>query len=101
MGAFDAFDRRAADQHEAAVAIEGQRDRPAALDEVTRVLGLVIVGGWYIWISFAVAVGKRVPLDAFYWPMAVLVVAIAGVRLLAMYRRNRRPITVEAPNILA
>ena len=62
---------------------------------------LHLIGGWYIWISFAVAVGKRVPLDAFYWPMAVLVVAIAGVRLLAMYRRNRRPITVEAPNILA
>ena len=41
---------------------------------------LHLIGGWYIWISFAVAVGKRVPLDAFYWPMAVLVLAIAVVR---------------------
>jgi len=51
---------------------------------------LHLVGAWYIWISFAVAVGKRVPLDAFYWPMAVLVVAAAVVRLLAMHWRNRR-----------
>ena len=45
---------------------------------------LHLIGGWYIWISFAVAVGKRVPLDSFYWPMAVLVLAIAVVRLIAM-----------------
>jgi hypothetical protein len=51
---------------------------------------LHLVGGWYIWISFAVAVGKRVPVDSFYWPMAVLVAAIAAVRLVAMFRRNRR-----------
>src|SRR5882757_10234366 len=51
---------------------------------------LHLVGAWYIWISFAVAVGKRVPLDAFYWPMAALVVAAAIVRLLAMHWRNRR-----------
>lgn len=51
---------------------------------------LHLIGGWYIWISFAVAVGKRVPLDPFYWPMAVLVLAAAAVRLIAMARRNRR-----------
>ena len=51
---------------------------------------LHLVGGWYIWISFAVAVGKRVPLDSFYWPMAALVLAIAAVRLVAMARRGRR-----------
>ena len=52
---------------------------------------LHLIGGWYIWISFAIAVGKRVPIDAFYWPMAVLVIAIAAARLVAMLRRSRRP----------
>lgn len=51
---------------------------------------LHLVGGWYVWISFAVAVGKRVPIDSFYWPMAALVMAAAVVRLAAMWRRNRR-----------
>ncbi|MFZ5779343.1 MAG: hypothetical protein ACOY4R_03915 [Pseudomonadota bacterium] len=62
---------------------------------------LHLVGGWYIWISFAVAVGKRVPLDAFYWPMAVLVLAIAVVRLIAMLRRKRRQITAGASRVPA
>jgi hypothetical protein len=51
---------------------------------------LHLLGGWYIWISFAVAVGKRVPIDRFYWPMAALVVAAGLVRLAAMWRRNRK-----------
>ena len=51
---------------------------------------LHLLGGWYIWISFAVAVGKRVPLDSFYWPMAAIVVFAAAVRLIAMARRNRQ-----------
>lgn len=51
---------------------------------------LHLIGGWYIWISFAVAVGKRVPLDRFYWPMAALVLAAGAVRLIAMARRDRR-----------
>jgi hypothetical protein len=51
---------------------------------------LHLVGGWYIWISFAVAIGKRVPLDRFYWPMAALIFAAGIVRLAAMWRRNRR-----------
>jgi hypothetical protein len=50
---------------------------------------LHLVGGWYIWISFAVAVGKRVPLDLFYLPMAALVLAAGIVRLVAMWRRSR------------
>jgi sulfoxide reductase heme-binding subunit YedZ len=53
---------------------------------------LHLVGGWYIWISFAVAIGKRVPIDRFYWPMAALVLAAGLVRLAAMWRRNRRRI---------
>jgi hypothetical protein len=60
---------------------------------------LHLIGGWYIWISFAVAVGKRVPLDRFYWPMAVLVVAAAAVRLIAMARRNRRGANLGAPRV--
>ena len=51
---------------------------------------LHLLGGWYIWISFAVAVGKRVPIDRFYWPMAALVLAAGVVRLVAMWRRSRR-----------
>lgn len=58
---------------------------------------LHLVGSWYIWISFAVAVGKRVPLDSFYWPMAALVLAAAVVRLIAMSRRNRRQVVVTRP----
>lgn len=49
---------------------------------------LHLIGAWYIWISFAVAVGKRVPFDSFYWPMAALVLAAASVRLIAMFRRG-------------
>ena len=58
---------------------------------------LHLVGGWYIWISFAIAVGKRVPLDRFYWPMAALVLAAAIVRLIAMFRRNRGQAALGAP----
>lgn len=56
---------------------------------------LHLVGGWYIWISFAVAVGKRVPVDSFYWPMAALVLVAAIVRLLAMFKRNRRRVALS------
>jgi len=65
-------------------------DRTAAWLGPRRWRLLHLVGSWYIWISFAVAVGKRVPLDRFYWPMAVLLLAAAAVRLLAMARRNDR-----------
>jgi DMSO/TMAO reductase YedYZ heme-binding membrane subunit len=58
---------------------------------------LHLIGGWYIWLSFAVAIGKRVPLDPFYWPMAALVLAAAVVRLVVMTRRNRRRSVFVAP----
>lgn len=57
---------------------------------------LHLVGGWYIWVSFAIAVGKRVPLDSFYLPMAALVLAAAIVRLIAMFRRGRRQAVISA-----
>lgn len=57
---------------------------------------LHLLGGWYIWISFAVAVGKRVPFDSFYWPMAAIVLFAAAVRLIAMTRRNRRQAALGA-----
>ena len=62
-----------------------------------------LIGGWYIWISFAVAVavGKRVPLDSFYWPTAVLVLAVAVVRLVAMVRRGRRGVRPGASSLPA
>lgn len=62
---------------------------------------LHLVGGWYIWVSFAVAVGKRVPLDSFYWPLAAVVLAAAVVRLIAMRRRSRQRTTLEAPKVPA
>ena len=65
-------------------------DRTAAWLGPRRWRLLHLIGGWYVWISFAVAVGKRVPLDSFYWPMAVLVLATALVRLFAMVLRRRR-----------
>jgi hypothetical protein len=65
-------------------------DRTAAWLGPRRWRLLHLLGGWYIWISFAVAVGKRVPLDRFYWPMAALVLAAGIVRLVAMWRRSRR-----------
>jgi hypothetical protein len=65
-------------------------DRTAAWLGARRWRLLHLVGGWYIWISFAVAIGKRVPLDRFYWPMAALILAAGLVRLVAMWRRNRR-----------
>ena len=58
---------------------------------------LHLIGGWYIWISFAIAVGKRVPFDSFYWPIALLVLAAAAVRLVAMSRRGRGPAAVSVP----
>lgn len=57
---------------------------------------LHLIGGWYIWISFAIAVGKRAPLERFYWPMFGLVLAAAIVRLLAMFGRNRRRGPIKA-----
>ncbi len=58
---------------------------------------LHLLGGWYIWISFAIAVGKRVPLSSFYWPLAALVLAAAIVRLIAMYQRGRRTAVLSVP----
>jgi hypothetical protein len=65
-------------------------DRTAAWLGPRRWRLLHLVGSWYIWVSFAVAIGKRVPLDRFYWPMAALVLAAAMVRLVAMTRRKQR-----------
>jgi DMSO/TMAO reductase YedYZ heme-binding membrane subunit len=65
-------------------------ERPAAWLGPRRWRLLHLVGGWYVWLSFAIAVGKRVPFDAFYWPMAALVVAVAALRVAAMRQRGRR-----------
>jgi methionine sulfoxide reductase heme-binding subunit len=76
-------------------------DRPAAWLGPRKWRLLHLIGGWYIWISFAIAVGKRVPVDRFYWPMAALVLAIAVLRLIAMFQRGRRRITISAPRVPA
>jgi methionine sulfoxide reductase heme-binding subunit len=57
---------------------------------------LHLIGGWYIWISFAVAIGKRLPQGPLYWAMMALLLASGIVRLIAMARRNRRRSTLSA-----
>lgn len=57
---------------------------------------LHLIGGWYIWISFAVSVGKRVPQGPIYWAMFALVLAAGIARLVAMQRRNRRQAVLGA-----
>ena len=50
---------------------------------------LHLVGSWYIWLSFATAVGKRLPQGPVYWAMMAIVIAIGVLRLIAMSRRSR------------
>jgi hypothetical protein len=64
-------------------------DRTAAWLGACRWRVLHLVGGWYVWLTFAVAVGKRVPQGPVYWVMTALVIAVAIARLLAMSRRHR------------
>ena len=71
-------------------------DRTAAWLGARKWRLLHLVGGWYIWISFAVAIGKRLPQGPIYWAMMALVLAVAIVRLVAMSRRSRRARVVTA-----
>jgi hypothetical protein len=64
-------------------------DRTAAWLGPRRWRLLHLVGGWYVWVSFAVAVGKRVPQGPVYWAMMALVIAVAIARLVAMSRRSK------------
>lgn len=69
-------------------------DRTAAWLGARKWRVLHLVGGWYIWISFAVAVGKRLPQGPIYWAMAAVVLFAGIVRLIAMSRRNRRAVAL-------
>ena len=71
-------------------------DRTAAWLGARKWRLLHLVGGWYIWISFAVAIGKRLPQGPIYWAMMALVLAVGIVRLVAMSRRSRRGRVVTA-----
>jgi len=64
-------------------------DRTAAWVGARRWRLLHLVGGWYVWVTFAGAVGKRVPQGPVYWAMMALVIAIAAARLVAMSRRSK------------
>lgn len=64
-------------------------DRTAAMIGPRAWRVLHTAGLWYIWISFAVAYGKRVPLTAFYWPFFAVVIAMLAVRLAARYVPRR------------
>jgi DMSO/TMAO reductase YedYZ heme-binding membrane subunit len=72
-------------------------DRTAAWLGARKWRLLHLIGGWYIWISFAVAVGKRLPQGPIYWAMAAVVLFAGIVRLIAMSRRNRRAVALSTP----
>jgi hypothetical protein len=67
-------------------------DRTAAWLGARRWRLLHLIGGWYIWLSFAVAVGKRLPQGPIYWAMAALVLFAGIVRLIAMSRRSKKAV---------
>lgn len=46
-------------------------------------------GGWYIWISFLVANGKRAVIDPFYIPFVAVLGLILMLRIIAWYARRR------------
>ncbi len=72
-------------------------DRTAAWLGPRRWRLLHLVGGWYIWISFAVAIGKRLPQGPVYWAMMALVLAVGVARLVAMMRRARAKAAFGTP----
>lgn len=51
---------------------------------------LHLVGGWYIWLSFLVAVGKRAVIDSFYLPFLAIVVAVFAIRVLGWRMKKGR-----------
>lgn len=57
---------------------------------------LHLIGGWYIWATFAVAVGKRLPQGPAYWIMMAVVLGVGILRLVAMSRRARRTAVISA-----
>ena len=48
------------------------------------------VGAWYIWLSFAVAFGRRAAIDPVYWPAMLLIAAALVIRILAWVRMRRQ-----------
>jgi methionine sulfoxide reductase heme-binding subunit len=66
-------------------------DRTAAMIGSRAWRVLHTTGAWYIWISFAVAYGKRLPLTSFYWPFFAVVLALLAIRLTARYLPRRSP----------
>lgn len=69
-------------------------DRTAAWLGARKWRLLHLVGGWYIWVSFAFAIGKRLPQGSIYWAMMAMVIAVGIVRLIAMARRAKAvPVT--------
>ena len=50
------------------------------------------VGAWYIWLSFAVAFGRRAAIDPAYWPAMLLIAAALVIRILAWGMKRRQVI---------
>lgn len=65
-------------------------DRTAALVGRSAWRWLHLIGGWYIWISFALNFGKRVPLDPVYYGPTALIVLILAIRVAAFWLRPRK-----------
>ncbi len=70
-----------------------------SLDVLHRAMGpkawraVHLLGGWYVWITFAIAFGRRAVMNGHYWvPVAFLLVALA-VRLLGMAPKAERPVS--------
>lgn len=57
---------------------------------------LHLVGSWYIWISFATAVGKRIPQGPIYWAMFALVALALVLRVVVMQGRSRPAATTSS-----
>lgn len=47
-------------------------------------------GAWYIWLSFAVAFGRRAAIHPAYWPAMLLIAAALVIRIWAWVRMRRQ-----------
>ena len=45
-------------------------------------------GVWYIWLIFMVSYGGRAATDPAYWPPALLLIAVAGLRIIAAQKKR-------------
>jgi len=66
-------------------------DRTAAWLGAQRWRLLHTAGIWYVWIVFAISLGKRAPADAFYWPLLAILIGAAVLRFITWQRARYSP----------